>query len=148
MALNADGFHSSEVGIGPTLIDSEISWTGDDFLNIHNKMKIVCQLFNDNKNDDKNDNKNDDNKNDDKNDDENDDKNVAGMKFAVIDSGVSFEQLVPGDTLTFFHLLSGTPHVANNEINGIGHGRRVVASVRHLNLTSSPTDVKLLKQVT
>ena len=135
MALNADGFHSSEVGIGPTLIDSEISWTGDDFLNIHNKMKIVCQLFNDNKNDNKN-------------DDKNEDKNVAGMKFAVIDSGVSFEQLVPGDTLTFFHLLSGTPHVANNEINGIGHGRRVVASVRHLNSTSSPTDVKLLKQVT
>ena len=126
MALNADGFHSSEVGIGPTLIDSEISWTGDDFLNIHNKMKIVCQLFND---------------------DKNDDKNVARTTFAVIDSGVSFEQLVPGDTLTFFHLLPGTPHVANNEINGVGHGRRVVASVRHLNLTSGPTDVKLLKQV-
>ena len=45
MALNADGFHSSDVGIGPTLVDSEISFTGDDFLNIHNKMKIVCKAL-------------------------------------------------------------------------------------------------------
>ena len=42
LALNADGFHSSDVGIGLTLIDSEISFTGDDFLNIHNSMNIVC----------------------------------------------------------------------------------------------------------
>ena len=42
MALNADGFHSSDVGLGPILKDSIISFTGDDFLNIHNRMKLVC----------------------------------------------------------------------------------------------------------
>lgn len=45
IALNADGFHSSDVGVGPILEDSEISFTGDDFLNIHNKMKIVCKIL-------------------------------------------------------------------------------------------------------
>jgi len=29
LALNADGFHSSDVGVGPALLDSEISFTGD-----------------------------------------------------------------------------------------------------------------------
>jgi hypothetical protein len=43
MALNADGFHSSDVGTGPTLVDSEISFTGDDFVNIHNRMLVVCK---------------------------------------------------------------------------------------------------------
>ena len=42
VALNADGFHSSDVGTGPTLIDSEISFTGDDFFNCHNRMLVVC----------------------------------------------------------------------------------------------------------
>ena len=42
MALNADGFHSSDVGVGPALLDSEISFTGDDFLNIHNRMNVIC----------------------------------------------------------------------------------------------------------
>jgi hypothetical protein len=43
VGLNADGFHSSDVGIGPVLEDSEIAFTGDDFVNIHNRMKIVCK---------------------------------------------------------------------------------------------------------
>ena len=43
MALNADGFHSDSVGAGPTLRDSEISFTGDDFLNIHNRMNVICK---------------------------------------------------------------------------------------------------------
>lgn len=43
LALNADGFHSTDVGTGPTLEDSEISFTGDDFLNIHNRMLVVCK---------------------------------------------------------------------------------------------------------
>ena len=38
LALNADGFHSSDVGTGPTLEDSTISFTGDDFVNVHNKV--------------------------------------------------------------------------------------------------------------
>ena len=42
LALNADGFHSSDVGVGPSLVDSEISFTGDDFLNIHNRMLVIC----------------------------------------------------------------------------------------------------------
>ena len=43
LALNADGFHSSDVGTGPTLEDSMISFTGDDFVNVHNKVCVcVC----------------------------------------------------------------------------------------------------------
>ena len=45
LALNADGFHSSSVGKGPTLLDSEISFTGDDFLNIHNRMLVICKAL-------------------------------------------------------------------------------------------------------
>jgi len=48
LALNADGFHSDSVGIGPTLEDSEISFTGDDFLNIHNRMLVICRALGDN----------------------------------------------------------------------------------------------------
>ena len=43
MALNADGFHSSDMGVGPTLVDSQISFTGDDFVNVHNRMKVICE---------------------------------------------------------------------------------------------------------
>ena len=43
LALNADGFHSDSVGLGPRLLDSEISFTGDDFLNIHNRTWSVQQ---------------------------------------------------------------------------------------------------------
>ena len=43
LAANADGFHSSCVRIAPKLIDSEISFTGDDLLNIHNRMSLVLR---------------------------------------------------------------------------------------------------------
>lgn len=43
MALNADGFHSDAMGKGPVLVDSEISFTGDDFLNVHNRMQVICK---------------------------------------------------------------------------------------------------------
>ena len=43
MALNADGFHSNSVNHGPELVDSEISFTGDDHLNIHASMLVVCK---------------------------------------------------------------------------------------------------------
>lgn len=43
LAANADGFHSSCVRIGPKLLDSEISFTGDDVLNIHSRLSIVLQ---------------------------------------------------------------------------------------------------------
>eukprot|EP00041_Stephanoeca_diplocostata_P015970 m.310427 g.310427 ORF g.310427 m.310427 type:complete len:487 (-) comp20209_c0_seq6:181-1641(-) len=49
LGLNADGFHSSDVGTGPVLQDSEISFTGDDFLNVHNKMQVICMRHASNK---------------------------------------------------------------------------------------------------
>lgn len=45
LAANADGFHSSCVRRGPTLEDSEFSWTGDDLLNIHSRISIVLQVL-------------------------------------------------------------------------------------------------------
>ena len=43
LAANADGFHSSCVRIGPKLLDSELSFTGDDLLNIHSRMSFVLR---------------------------------------------------------------------------------------------------------
>lgn len=47
VALNADGFHSTDVATGPILEDSEISFTGDDFVNIHNRMMVTCKVLGD-----------------------------------------------------------------------------------------------------
>lgn len=41
LSANADGFHSSEVVRGPTLVDSTIAYTCDDILNIHGKVDLV-----------------------------------------------------------------------------------------------------------
>lgn len=43
MALNADGFHSCSLEKGSTLEDSEISFTGDDFLNLWSGAYAVCK---------------------------------------------------------------------------------------------------------
>ena len=43
LAANADGFHSTCVRVGPKLIDSELSFTGDDLLNIHSRMSLVLR---------------------------------------------------------------------------------------------------------
>ena len=130
MALNADGFHSSDVGIGPTLVDSEIAWTGDDFLNIHNKMKIVCrpQLPTCG-------------------------AGAAGAAgaagsmgsmgstaMAIIDPGASFQELRAGDELLFYGLLPGLPHIANQRV-----GRGIVSSSRRLS-SQHPSDAALLSE--
>lgn len=93
LALNADGFHSSDVGTGPTLEDSEISFTGDDFLNIHNKMLVICKSFG----------------------------SAAGVKsLAIVDLSVdSLSNLRKNDELRFYKLLSGTGTKAH-ELLGSG----------------------------
>jgi hypothetical protein len=45
LAANADGFHSSCVRVGPSLVRSEISFTGDDLLNIHSRLAIVLRAL-------------------------------------------------------------------------------------------------------
>ena len=42
-ALNADRLHSTSVKVGPVVEDSEISFTGDDHLNILARMLVVCK---------------------------------------------------------------------------------------------------------
>ena len=76
MALNADGFHSLGVRVGPTLENSEISFTGDDHLNIHASMLLVC-------------------------------KGLTPTQLAIVDP--SDQIMVPGDTLSFYKLLSSMP---------------------------------------
>jgi hypothetical protein len=41
---NADGFHSIDVANGPTIVDSEISYTLDDIFNIHNTIHLMFPL--------------------------------------------------------------------------------------------------------
>lgn len=133
MALNADGFHSSDVGIGPTLEDSEISWTGDDFLNIHNKMKIVCRPAG---------------------------IDGSSHSMAIIDPGSSFQELRPGDEILFYSLMPGVPHQANKfvqrgRVEGtrrIGNGPSDAALVKECEaagtaMQSDPYDVKLVSTV-
>ena len=38
---NADCFHSIDVGVGPTIIDSELGYCLDDFFNIHNTIHLL-----------------------------------------------------------------------------------------------------------
>ena len=41
LASNADGFHSTSNSRGPTILDSIISWTGDDLANICSAMSVA-----------------------------------------------------------------------------------------------------------
>jgi hypothetical protein len=88
VALNADGFHSSDVGTGPTLQDSEISFTGDDFLNIHNRMLVVCEDLTT--------------------------RNSSALTtLAILDLSRGMWAMRPGDTMGFYQLETGVPHTAN-----------------------------------
>jgi hypothetical protein len=44
LASNSDGFHSMSAAVGPTLVDSEISFIADDFLNVHNRLVLVAAI--------------------------------------------------------------------------------------------------------
>ena len=79
LALNADGFHSSCVEKGPTLQNSEISFTGDDFLNIHNRMLIICKSL---------------------------DLNTLAIIDPSGSNG-TLAEMSTGDTISFFKLLGG-----------------------------------------
>ena len=46
LSVNADGLHSTDVGTGPVLEDSEFGFTGDDYVNAHNRMGVVCAVLN------------------------------------------------------------------------------------------------------
>jgi hypothetical protein len=41
MSGNADAFHSNCVNVGPELSESELAFTGDDMMNVHNKIGLV-----------------------------------------------------------------------------------------------------------
>eukprot|EP00040_Diaphanoeca_grandis_P042547 m.265273 g.265273 ORF g.265273 m.265273 type:complete len:555 (+) comp60984_c0_seq1:250-1914(+) len=86
MALNADGFHSSDMEVGPTLEDSEISFTGDDFVNIHNRMLVICDV----------------------------DPEASNTSLIIIDvSGGGLATAALGDELRFYQLLPGQVNHAN-----------------------------------
>lgn len=44
LSSNCDGFHSFSVGQGGTIIDSVISWMGDDAINYHNRVGVVLTV--------------------------------------------------------------------------------------------------------
>lgn len=114
MALNADGFHSDGVGVGPTLEDSVITFTGDDFLNIHNRMQVVCEVLDGNR------------------------------AITIVDPAgdVALADLRAGDELRFFKLLSGLPRVANPLLaSGIVASVRPLTSERDAALVKTCHDV-------
>lgn len=98
MALNADGFHSYSLEKGSTLEDSEISFTGDDFLNLWSGAYAVCSKQRGSE-------------------DESDGSGDGGVSSLLIvdthSADKSFgsvsllSQLRGGDVLTFFKLLAG-----------------------------------------
>lgn len=44
LSSNTDGFHSFSVGLGPTLINSQLSFMGDDVLNFHDRVGLVLSI--------------------------------------------------------------------------------------------------------
>jgi hypothetical protein len=44
LSINADGFNVDSVGRGPTIMDSEVGFNGDDFLSVHNRLQVVCNI--------------------------------------------------------------------------------------------------------
>ena len=44
LSSNTDGFHSFSVGTGPTIVDSLLSFPGDDVINIHNRVGVVLDV--------------------------------------------------------------------------------------------------------
>ena len=43
LAANSDAFHSSGCRRGPHLANCELSWSGDDFFNVHNTLQILLE---------------------------------------------------------------------------------------------------------
>ena len=93
MALNADGFHSTSTGTGPTLLDPEISFTGDDHLNTLARMLVISKPLNTTA------------------------SATPATSLAMLDvSGVALD---PGDALSFYKLLPGK-HPPRNPMLGAG----------------------------
>jgi hypothetical protein len=44
LSINADGFNVDSVGRGPTIVDSEVGFNGDDLFSVHNRLQVVCQV--------------------------------------------------------------------------------------------------------
>lgn len=44
LSINADGFNVDSVGQGPTIIDSEVGFNGDDAISVHNRIQVVCNV--------------------------------------------------------------------------------------------------------
>jgi hypothetical protein len=117
MALNADGFHSTSVRRGPTIVDSEIAFTGDDHLNIQERMLVVCKQLDATQSIAMG-------------------ASRATSSLAIIDpSNGALADTRPGDVIQFYKLLSGA-HPAVNPL--IGHG--VVSSLTPI------TDAPLLAE--
>eukprot|EP00937_MAST-01D_sp_MAST-1D-sp2_P006271 g6271.t1 len=77
LASNADGFHSTTNDFAPSIIDSRISWTGDDLANICSAMSVALGPIG---------------------------TGGAGGKLAMVDTGGNLLRASPGDTLSFYHL--------------------------------------------
>jgi len=46
LSSNMDAFHSFSVGVGPTVVNCEFAFMGDDFFNIHNRVFVVLAASN------------------------------------------------------------------------------------------------------
>lgn len=42
LSINADGFNVDSVGRGPTIVNSEVGFNGDDSISVHDRMQVVC----------------------------------------------------------------------------------------------------------
>eukprot|EP01063_Lacrimia_lanifica_P009699 TRINITY_DN16605_c0_g1_i1.p1 TRINITY_DN16605_c0_g1~~TRINITY_DN16605_c0_g1_i1.p1 ORF type:complete len:525 (+),score=173.79 TRINITY_DN16605_c0_g1_i1:56-1630(+) len=106
MANNADGFHSNANDVGPTIVGSEISFTGDDFLNIHNRMEVVCKALG------------------------------PTQLAVVMTSGGALDKAAAGDAMKFYEVLSGTPthanpYIASGTVVSIARANSTVARQCH-----------------
>jgi hypothetical protein len=77
LAVNADGFHSTSNTVGPTVVNSQISWTGDDHMNICSAMMVVLDAWQ---------------------------ATATTLRIALLDNANNMVRVQPGDTHAFYHL--------------------------------------------
>eukprot|EP00730_Choanoeca_flexa_P012920 TRINITY_DN4765_c0_g2_i1.p1 TRINITY_DN4765_c0_g2~~TRINITY_DN4765_c0_g2_i1.p1 ORF type:complete len:550 (+),score=133.67 TRINITY_DN4765_c0_g2_i1:1640-3289(+) len=82
LAINADGFHSTSNTVGPRIVDSHLSWTGDDLMNICSAMMVVLDAWPIGSSSSRG----------------------QQLHVAVLDNGHYVRKVQPGDTHSFYHL--------------------------------------------
>lgn len=91
MVSSADVFHSTSVAVGPLLVDSELSFAGDDLYAVHCELGILWRRI-----------------------------NATSVYVIDTGAGVGLAQGLPGDELIFYGLSESMPRLASAALGAVG----------------------------